>query len=146
MEKDMHVGLLLEKRDRQVISCQDGTTVREAVAVLAAERIGALPVMAGGEVAGIFSERDLLRLVHQGGSDMLDRPVCDVMTAPAITITPDMPVLHALSLMTQRRVRHLPVVSEGRMVGFVSIGDLVKARIDAIESEAEALRSYIQMA
>lgn len=142
----MHVGLLLERRDRAVISCQKGATVREAVAVLAAERIGALPIMCDGEVAGIFSERDFLRLVHTGGPDILDRPVSEVMTAPAITITPDTPVLHALSLMTQRRVRHLPVVSGGRMVGFVSIGDLVKARIDAIESEAEALRSYIQMA
>ncbi len=142
----MHVGLLLERRDRPVICCQKGATVREAVAVLAAEHIGALPVMAGGEVAGIFSERDLLRLVDKGGTDILERPVSEVMTAPAITIAPDMPVLHALSLMTQRRVRHLPVVSGGRMIGFVSIGDLVKARIDAIESEAEALRSYIQMA
>ncbi|GAC1572552.1 MAG: hypothetical protein NVS3B27_18250 [Novosphingobium sp.] len=68
------------------------------------------------------------------------------MTAPAISIEPDMPVLHALSLMTRRRIRHLPVVADGKMLAFVSIGDLVKFRIDRIEAEAEAMREYIQSA
>jgi signal-transduction protein with cAMP-binding, CBS, and nucleotidyltransferase domain len=77
---------------------------------------------------------------------MLDRPVGEVMTKPAVTVEPEMQVLHALSLMTKRRIRHLPVLENGRMVGFVSIGDLVKYRIDRIESEAEALREYIQSA
>ena len=77
---------------------------------------------------------------------MLDMQVGQVMTAPAITVTSDTPVLSALSLMTKRRIRHLPVVDDGRLAGFVSIGDLVKWRIEKIEAEASAMRDYIQMA
>jgi CBS domain-containing protein len=77
---------------------------------------------------------------------MLDKAVGEVMTAPAITVGPDTSILEALGLMTRRRIRHLPVVEGGEVIGFVSIGDLVKYRIDGIQSEAEALRQYIQTA
>jgi CBS domain-containing protein len=80
------------------------------------------------------------------GADALRMKVRDVMTAPVITVSSRDSVLHALGLMTRRRVRHLPVVDDGRMVGFISIGDLVKHRLDAIEAEANAMRSYIQSA
>jgi CBS domain-containing protein len=80
------------------------------------------------------------------GAGLLSRRVEEVMTAPPITVAPDAPILSALSLMTKRRIRHLPVIAGGALVGFVSIGDLVKKRIDRIEEEAEAMRSYIQSA
>jgi CBS domain-containing protein len=142
----MTIGRLIEGRDAAVVTCDAAASVREAVAMLAERRIGALPVLKNGEVAGIFSERDVIYRLQQDGPAMLDRPVGEVMTKPAVTVEPEMQVLHALSLMTKRRIRHLPVLENGRMVGFVSIGDLVKYRIDRIESEAEALREYIQSA
>jgi CBS domain-containing protein len=116
------------------------------VALLAERRIGAVPVVEEGRVLGIVSERDILYGLGREGAALLDRPVGEVMTAPAVTIDADTPILSALSLMTNRRIRHLPIVADGRMVGFVSIGDLVKWRIDRIEAEAEAMRSYIQSA
>jgi CBS domain-containing protein len=120
--------------------------VKDAVALLAEKRIGALPVFDNGRIAGIFSERDVVYQLAGAGPDMLARSVGDVMTAPAITVSTGTSVLEALGLMTRRRIRHLPVVDGHGVVGFVSIGDLVKYRIDHIQSEAEALKAYIQMA
>jgi CBS domain-containing protein len=142
----MTIARLLEGRSDQVFCCDATTSVREAVAMLATRRIGALPVMAAGAVAGIFSERDVIYQLQAQGPIVLDQPVGEVMTAPAVTVAPDADVLEALGLMTRRRIRHLPVVDRGAMVGFVSIGDLVKYRIERIESEAEAMRIYIQTA
>jgi len=142
----MTIGRLIEGRDAAILTCDAAMSVRDAVALLAERRIGALPVIDGGAVAGIFSERDVVYRLHEFGAAALDRKVGEVMTAPAVTVTPDTQVLAALSLMTRRRIRHLPVIDGGRMVGFVSIGDLVKYRIDRIESEAEAMRAYIQTA
>ena len=140
----MTIAAILNGKGREVISIDGATTVGEAVALLARRRIGAVPVIEGGEVAGIFSERDVIGCIDQGGAAALDTPVREVMTAPAVTVTPEQPVLAALSLMTRRRIRHLPVIEGGAVVGFVSIGDLVKHRIDRIESEAAAMRDYIQ--
>lgn len=120
-----------------------GSSVRELVALLAERRIGAVPVVDDSGVIGILSERDVVALLAREGGAALDRTVEQVMTRDAITVAPETAVLAGLSLMTRRRIRHLPVIHEGRMIGFVSIGDLVKARIDGIESEAAALRSYI---
>ena len=142
----MTVGRLIEGRSAAILTCDAGMTVREAVALLAERRIGALPVLRDGDVAGIFSERDVIYRLREFGPQMLERSVGEVMTAPAVTVEPETEVLTALALMTRRRIRHLPVVRDGRMIGFVSIGDLVKHRIDMIESEAEAMRSYIQSA
>lgn len=130
----------------EIISCTADMTVREAIAVLAEKRIGALPVTEDGAVIGIFSERDVIYCLASAGADALDKSVRDVMTAPAITVAPDTEVLSALALMTRRRIRHLPVTEGGRAVGFISIGDLVKHRIDRIEADAEAMRAYIQSA
>ncbi len=130
----------------EIFTCDGSATVREAIALLAQWRIGALPVEEAGTVVGIFSERDVIHGLAASGPEALDRQVRDVMTAPAITVSPDSEVMAALGLMTRRRIRHLPVTENGRTVGFVSIGDLVKYRIDRIESEAEAMRSYIQTA
>ena len=142
----MTIARLMDGRGSEVVCCEASTTVRDAVAMLAARRIGALPVMAAGAVAGIFSERDVIYQLQAQGPAVLDRPVGEVMTAPAVTVAPETEILEALTLMTRRRIRHLPVVADGAMVGFVSIGDLVKYRIERIESEAEAMRSYIQTA
>ena len=90
-----------------------------------------------------MSERDVIYSLRRDGAAILDWPVTRVMTQPVITVEPSLSPLAGLSLMTRRRIRHLPVVDEGRLVGFISIGDLVKARIELIESEAEAMRAYI---
>ena len=142
----MTINRLIEGRDPSVISCTTATSVAEAVRLLAERRIGALPVYDDGELAGIFSERDVIYQLHTAGPAMLERTVGEVMTAPPITVEPATPVLDALGLMTRRRIRHLPVVENGQVIGFVSIGDLVKYRIERIEAEAEAMRSYIQTA
>lgn len=142
----MTVARVIEGRNAAVYSCEAATTVRDAIAMLAERRIGALPVLSGGAVVGIFSERDVIYQLQGQGPAVLDRTVGEVMTAPAVTVGPDTDVMAALALMTRRRVRHLPVVRDGVMIGFVSIGDLVKFRIDRIESEAEAMRAYIQTA
>jgi CBS domain-containing protein len=140
------IAAILERKGREVVSIAADATVREAVAMLAERRIGALPVTEAGSVAGILSERDVIYCLRSDGADMLDWPVGRVMSSPAITAEPSMPVLAALSQMTQRRIRHLPVVENGSLTGLVSIGDLVAYRIQRIEDEAEAMRSYIQSA
>jgi CBS domain-containing protein len=142
----MTIAAILRGKGDAVISIGPDASVADAVALLAEKGIGALPVMAADEVVGIFSERDVIHALAAGGAAALDRTVGDVMTSPVESIGPRDPAIGALSLMTQRRIRHLPVVEAGRVVGFVSIGDLVKYRIDRIEADAAALRDYIQSA
>jgi CBS domain-containing protein len=140
----MTIAAILGGKGHDVVSIAGDRTVADAVALLASRRIGAVPVVDGDTVAGIFSERDVIYCLDRDGVAALDRKVSQVMTAPAITVTPDESVLGALALMTRRRVRHLPVIERDRLIGFISIGDLVKYRIERIESEAEAMRAYIQ--
>jgi CBS domain-containing protein len=142
----MTIAHLIEGRSAEIISCTSTTSVREAVSLLASQRIGALPVIDQGVVVGIFSERDIVYQLAALGPALLDRSVGSIMTSPAVTVEPATGVMDALGLMTRRRFRHLPVVADGQMIGFVSIGDLVKFRIERIEAEAEAMRSYIQTA
>lgn len=143
----MQIAKLIAERDpADIIHCTVDMPVREVVALLAGKRIGALPVMNGSMVAGIFSERDLIYRVAEMGEKCLDCRVGEVMTAPAITVGAQETVLDALALMTRRRIRHLPVLEDGAMCGFISIGDLVKSRLDEVRHEAEALRTYIQSA
>lgn len=142
----MTIARLIAGRSSPIISIESNAAVRDAVALLAEKRIGALPIMQAGSIVGIFSERDLVYGLAQQGAAMLDGPVGAAMTAPVITVDPETEVLSALALMTRRRIRHLPVVQGGAMIGFISIGDLVKHRIERIESEAQAMRSYIQSA
>jgi CBS domain-containing protein len=142
----MTVAAILQRKGHEVVSISSSATVREAVALLAERRIGALPVVDGDAVAGILSERDVVYCLASEGAAILDSPVSRIMTAPAITIEPSVSALGALSQMTRRRIRHLPVVEGGRLTGLVSIGDLVAYRIARIEEEAEAMRAYIQSA
>lgn len=142
----MSVAHIIANRDHTIISCTPQDSVQLAAKLLAEKRIGALPVLDEGRVAGIFSERDLLYCIAKEGADALLREVGEVMTSPAITIGSDVDVLAALSMMSKRRIRHLPVVEGDRLVGFVSIGDLVKFRMDRIETEARQMREYITTA
>ena len=142
----MTIAAILGDRTGDVVTIRADARVADAIAMLAERRIGALPVLDGDRVIGIFSERDVVYCLAEVGAAALDRAVADVMTAPAQTVEPAQSVLGALSLMTARRFRHLPVVDGERLVGFVSIGDLVKYRIDRIEAEAAAMRDYIQSA
>jgi CBS domain-containing protein len=142
----MTIAAIIGGWQHSVFTADRNESVGEVVARLAENRIGALPVVDGGHVVGIFSERDIVYGVAKHGAAFLAKTVGEVMTAPAITVTTDTPILSALSLMTKRRIRHLPVVDDEQLSGFVSIGDLVKHRIEKIESEAAAMRDYIQMA
>jgi CBS domain-containing protein len=143
----MDVAQLIARRaSAQIVTCDVDMIMRDALSLLASRRIGAMPVLRNGEVAGIFSERDVIYCLEREGEASLNKPVGEVMTAPAITIAPSTGIEDALEMMTRRRIRHLPVVEDGAMRGFVSIGDLVKAQVDAIAGEAEAMRTYIQTA
>ena len=142
----MTIAAILLSKGSEVETISAESPVREAIERLAQRRIGALPVVRGEEVVGIMSERDIIYCLRSDGAAMLDWTVERIMIAPAITVAPDKQIMSALSLMTQRRIRHLPVVGGGRIVGIVSIGDLVKYRMDKIEQEAAAMLSYIQSA
>lgn len=140
----MTIAAILSNKGNAVATIESSVPLSAAVAELASKRIGALVVTEAGSIVGIVSERDLVMCIGRHGAVALDRPVSEAMTAPAVTVEPNTPVLHALATMTRRRFRHLPIVEGGALVGIVSIGDLVKHRIDSIEHEAEAMRSYIQ--
>lgn len=142
----MTIAAILGGNDRDLIFTTADVSVRDVVTLLAQKRIGAVPVMEGDRVVGVFSERDVIHALEAHGAAALDHIVGDVMTSPPITVAPSEAAIGALSLMTRRRIRHLPVVEDGRVIGIVSIGDLVKYRIDRIEADAEAMRSYIQQA
>ena len=139
----MTIGAILASKGSDVLSVSSTDRVSDAVAMFAEKRIGAVPVIDDGRVVGIFSERDVVYSLARVGAAALDAIIADVMTAPAMTVDPDTAVMSGLSLMTQRRIRHLPVVRGDAVVGFISIGDLVKYRIDRIEAEAASLRDYI---
>ena len=141
----MSIAIIIKARQHDIITCTAQDSIRHAVALLAEKRIGALPVMDGDAVVGIFSERDVLHGVAREGGAVLDRTVGEVMTSPAITIDALHDANDAMALMTRRRIRHLPVVDSDQLLGFVSIGDLVKFRIEQVEAEAEAMREYITM-
>ena len=138
--------IIAQRGTADIIACDVSTPVAEVVSMLAGKRIGAVPVLRDGAVAGIVSERDVIYRLADKGASCLDLPVEAIMTSPAITVEPGTKIDEALALMTRRRFRHFPVVSEGRLVAFISIGDLVKHKIDEVEHEAAALRDYIQTA
>ncbi len=142
----MTIAAILSGKGSDVATVPSGTVVRDAVTLLAERNIGALPVTGPGGILGIFSERDLVQSIAEHGSNVLDWPIERVMSAPVETVETGTPILAALGTMTQRRMRHLPVVERGEIRGIVSIGDLVKYRIERIEAEADALRTYIQSA
>jgi CBS domain-containing protein len=142
----MTIAAVLHGKGSGVETVTADERVFDAVRRLGEKRIGALPVVEDGRITGIISERDVIYCLRDHGPEVLDWPISRVMSSPAITADPETDVLAALALMTQRRIRHLPVVERGEIRGIVSIGDLVKHRMERIEAEAEAMRSYIQSA
>jgi CBS domain-containing protein len=142
----MTIASVLREKGSAVETIAAAATLYDAVRKLGEKRIGALPVVVSGRIVGIISERDVIYCLRDGGPDVLCWKVEQVMSSPAITAEPDTSVLSALALMTQRRIRHLPVVEGGQIRGLVSIGDLVKHRMERIEAEADAMRAYIQSA
>ncbi len=142
----MTIARLIAGRDQRIVHCTPQETVRDAARRLAENRIGAMPVIEHGEVIGIFSERDLLYCIARHGDGALDLLIGAVMTAPPITAALESTVRDALEVMTLRRIRHLPVLDGDRLVAFISIGDLVKHRLELVESEAQQMRDYIRMA
>jgi len=136
--------IIAQRGPSDIIACDVATPVAQAVSILASKRIGALPVLRDGKVVGIVSERDVIYRLADHGGTCLDLPVEQIMTSPAVTVEPATTVDEALGLMTRRRFRHFPVVEDGTLVAFISIGDLVKHKMDEVQHEAEALRNYIQ--
>jgi len=137
------VRQLLDGKGRQVFSIGPGAAVLDAIRMMAERHVGALLVMQGESLCGIVSERDYARKVILMGRSSADTPVRDIMSTPVITVQPDTPVENCMQIMTEQRVRHLPVTDGGRVVGMVSIGDLVKAVIAEQQQQIEQLESYI---
>jgi CBS domain-containing protein len=140
----MNLAAILKAKGSNVVTIDGDARLIEAVDKLGEHRIGALVVVNAGRIAGIVSERDVIYCLREHGAAILEAPVSEAMTQDVITANPSTPILSALALMTQRRIRHLPVENGGELVGIASIGDLVKYRMEQIESEAQAMRSYIQ--
>jgi len=136
--------IIAQRGPSDIIACDVSTPVSEVVQTLATRRIGALPVLREGRVVGIVSERDVIYRLADRGKECLDVAVEDIMTSPAVTVEPGTTVDEALGMMTRRRFRHFPVVEDGALVAFISIGDLVKHKMDEVQHEADALRNYIQ--
>jgi len=137
------VRQLLDRKGRAVFSVEPQAPVLEAIRSMAEHHVGALLVMQGETLRGIVSERDYARKVILRGRSSADTPVHDIMSAPVITVSPDTSVQTCMQLMTDQRVRHLPVTEGGRVVGMVSIGDLVKAVIAEQQQHIEQLENYI---
>jgi CBS domain-containing protein len=142
----MGIATVLKDKGHGVASVHPDSRVGEAIELLVERRIGAVLVLEEGRPVGIVSERDIVRCLAVQGSAVMELQVRDVMTAPLITIRPDETICDAMELMTDRRIRHLPVMESGNLVGIVSIGDLVKKRIAEAEQEALALKDYIATA
>ena len=139
----INVRQLLDRKGRQVFSIAPGAAVLDALRMMAEHQVGALLVMQGDALSGIVSERDYARKVILMGRSSADTPVRDIMSAPVITVQPETPVEQCMKIMTDHRVRHLPVIDGGAVVGMVSIGDLVKVVIAEQQQHIEQLESYI---
>lgn len=140
----MRARYILEGKGRDVATVTPEHTIRDAVAELARHNIGALIVSPDGQqVVGILSERDVVRRLGTDGPAVLDRPVADIMKAEVTTCTLDDQTGDLMQMMTTGRFRHVPVLDEGRLVGIISIGDVVKVRIDELATEREQLTEYI---
>lgn len=143
----MTVKSILGAKGRDVITASPSATLQELANLLAGKRIGAIVVAgAGGEVLGIISERDVVKAVAAAGAGALAAPVSAHMTTKVVTCGEDQTIVSVMEQMTEGRFRHMPVVREGRLIGIVSIGDIVKHRVAEMESEQQALKEYIASA
>ena len=139
----MRIADVLRGKGGAVVTINADATVADLLAGLAEHNIGAMVVTAPEGVTGIVSERDVVRQLHHNGAAVLSRPVEDIMTAVVSTCTKEDTVDSLTLLMTENRVRHVPVLENGELIGIVSIGDVVKTRMQELESEHEQLQSYI---
>ena len=140
----MNVAAILKLKGRAVATATETATLAEITRTLAAKKIGAVVITDHrGHVAGIVSERDIIRVIATAGTGVLDKPVAHAMTRDVITCTEDRTLDELMSLMTAKRFRHLPIVEGGKLIGIVSIGDVVKHHIAEVEMEATAMRDYI---
>lgn len=140
----MRISDILRRKGHDVATVRPDETVREFIARVAELRIGALVVSEDGRrVDGIVSERDVMRGLHASGASLLHAPVSSIMTAEVHSCAPSASVDDLMRLMTDRRIRHVPVVEDDRLVGIVSIGDVVKHRIDELQAERDQLMGYI---
>ena len=143
----MTVARILADKGRDVFTTQPHRTLREVVELLASKGVGAAVVSdASLSVLGILSERDVVRVIAKYGASALDDPVSRHMTSKVITVTRDDTIDHVMQTMTDGRFRHVPVVEDGRLIGIISIGDVVKRHVNALDSERQALREYIATA
>ena len=142
----MAVSHILKQKGRAVLTVTPATPVKDIADILAKNRIGAVVVESGGAIAGIVSERDVVRAFSEHGAAVLDKNASAIMTAKVRTCSEGDSEAELMGLMTQHRIRHLPVVHDGKLAGMISIGDVVKFRIEAIEREAEDMKSYIASA
>jgi CBS domain-containing protein len=143
----MNVETILRNKGNWIATIRPDATIADAVSMLHRERIGAIVVSEdGNSVDGILSERDIVIALAEQAADLLSRTVGEIMTRNVVTCEPGDTVGELMAEMTNRRVRHLPVVADGRLCGIVSIGDLVKNRLDEVEFEAQSLRSFIASA
>jgi CBS domain-containing protein len=139
----VRISDVLRGKGAEVLTVASQTPVAELIRQLSERNIGALPVVDDGRVVGIVSERDVVRQLHSGGAGVLQMKAADIMTTEVAICSPSDDAADLARVMTERRFRHLPVVVDGELRGIVSIGDLVKARIDQLEVERQQLQSYI---
>ncbi|HEV7907197.1 MAG TPA: CBS domain-containing protein [Pseudonocardiaceae bacterium] len=139
----MRIADVLRTKGSKVATVEPGATVTELLAGLAEHNVGAMVVVGADGIAGIVSERDVVRRLNERGAALLDAPVADIMTTGVFTCTPQDTVDSLTVVMTERRFRHVPVVADGELVGIVSIGDVVKSRINQLELEEGQLEAYI---
>ncbi|GAK32403.1 inosine-5-monophosphate dehydrogenase [Iodidimonas nitroreducens] len=140
----MTVASILKEKGSAVTTIMESASLRDAVAMLAEKKIGAVLVLDDeGSIAGMLSERDVVRELAIQGPALLDRFVHEVMTRHVVTASPDETIASLMAVMTKGRFRHVPVVHNDRLLGLVSIGDIVKIRIAEAEMEAQSLKSYI---
>jgi CBS domain-containing protein len=140
----MSVASILKVKGGNVVTASAETTVREVAGLLGEHRIGAVLITGpGGAIEGIVSERDIVAGVAKSGADVLGRPAGEIMTRDVHVCDPDDSIYEIMNVMTEQRIRHLPVVVEGKLGGIVSIGDVVKQRIAEVEFEADAMKRYI---
>jgi CBS domain-containing protein len=133
----------LRNKGASVATITPETSVAGLLTELTVHNIGAMVVVSPDGLVGIVSERDVVRKLHELGSDILRTPVSEIMTTMVVTCTPDDSIDHLNALMTENRVRHVPVVVNGRLAGIVSIGDVVKTRMEELEAHQEQLQAYI---
>jgi CBS domain-containing protein len=145
-EATMTVRAILDSKGREVLSVEPDTKLSDAIKILAQRKIGAVLAMSKGRIEGILSERDIVRVLGEYGAAALNEPVKAVMTRKVVSCRPADTVSSIMEMMTLGKFRHLPVIEEGKVIGLISIGDIVKWRVREYENEQESLREYIKTA